>query len=167
MTVGVKTTNADGLTQHFGTRTSENQLARVPSTTGVVKEVVLDFEWDNLPGYDEDANQDGTLDAFSGVQARIPPYAIILSARLLVKEAFLGTTDLDIGLQTQAGAAIDDDGLVASAAAAGLLANTLVTGAGALVGASIGANGGYIRATEAGSTAGSARLIVEYVENRA
>jgi len=81
------------------------------------------------------------------------------------------TTDLDIGLYTSAGAAIDADGLITAANATQTAIGTagnVVTGSGALVGKTIGASAGelVVTPTVADLTAGAGRVVVKYVYNK-
>jgi hypothetical protein len=162
-------TNADGLTQAYGP-------VRTPAL-GYVKKVsggptggvlVVDFDVNNLPDFDQDASGGGTMDSFGELQAYVPANAYIKSATILVQTALSGgtTPTLTVGLYKKDGTAIDADGIDATIAAAALAAGKVVDCDGALVGGTdgIGAAAGYIKAATAGGpTAGAFRLIVEYV----
>ena len=79
-----------------------------------------------------------------------------------------GAATLTIGAYTQAGAAVDADGIDATVALAALAANKGVACDGALVGgtATVGAADVYIEANygTAAFTAGEAKLVIEYIE---
>jgi hypothetical protein len=80
--------------------------------------------------------------------------------------AWVGGTNLTIGLYQANGTVIDADGLVAATITATLTANKVVTGAGALVGTTIGANAGQLVAATTGTyTAGTARVVVKFKYN--
>ena len=110
----------------------------------------------------------------SNLQHVIPANATIVSAELIVDVAFTSTsttTDLDVGLYTSAGVAIDADGLItvseATQTAIGTAGNR-VNGAGALINKSIGSSAGELKVTPSVDdlTAGAGRIIVKYVYNK-
>ena len=142
-----------GVASHYGVRTSNNSLGGQESTKeGIVKSAEWSFSYDNLSA---------TLN--SNLAQTIPANASIVEATLYVDTAWVGGTNLTIGLYTPAGVAIDADGLVAATVTATLTANKVVTGAGALVGTTIGANAGQLVAATTGTyTAGSARVVVKF-----
>ena len=81
------------------------------------------------------------------------------------------TTDLTVGLQQANGTEIDNDGLLTAANAdqtAIAVANSIVTGSGALVGKGIGANAGelVVSSSAADLLTGAGRVIVEYIYNK-
>jgi len=123
----------------------------------------MDFDYNDLPNYGS-----------NNLQHVIPANATIISAELIVDVAFTSTsttTDLDIGLYTAAGAAIDADGLITAANATQTAIGTagnVVTGSGALVGKTIGATAGelVVTPTVADLTAGAGRVVVKYVYNK-
>jgi hypothetical protein len=149
-----------GVANHYGVRDTSNKYGGQESTKmGAVKSAEWAFTWDNLPA---------ALN--SNLAMVIPANASIVSAKLIVDVAFTSTsttTDLDIGLYTKAGVAIDVDGLVdateATQTAIGTAGN-IITGAGALVGTTIGAVAGQVVVTPSASDllTGEGRLIVEY-----
>jgi hypothetical protein len=160
-------TNADGLTRRYGGD-------GIPSVGGVHKVVtygaggvlVVDFDVDNLPGFDKDAGGGSTPDSFSSLKAYLPAGAWIKSATILVKTALAGTTPtLTIGTYEQDGTVIDADGIDAAVAAADLAANKVVLCNGAQVGgtASLAADAYIVAVTGGTATAGAFRLVVEYV----
>ena len=102
--------------------------------------------------------------------AFIPAGSYITGAHLVVTTAFTsgGSATLTIGSYTQAGAAVDADGIDATIAVADLVANKAVACNGAVVGgtATVGAADVYIEAIygTAAFTAGEAKLVIEYIE---
>ena len=91
--------------------------------------------------------------------------------KFYVKTAFTsgGAATLDIGLYAKAGGAIDADGFIAAQAVAGLNANAVIVGAGALAtNDAVGTSNAYIGMNygTAAFTAGSGRLIVKYIPQR-
>ncbi len=142
-----------GVASHYGVRTSNNSLGGQESTKeGIVKSAEWSFSYDNLSAV-----------LNSNLAQTIPANASIVEATLYVDDAWVGGTNLTIGLYTPAGVAIDADGLVAATVTATLTANKVVTGAGALVGTTIGANAGQLVAATTGTyTAGSARVVVKF-----
>ena len=104
----------------------------------------------------------------------IPALASIVSAKLIIDKAFTSTsttTDLTVGLEQKDGTDIDINGLIeadeATQTAIGTAGN-IVTGAGALIGKSIGANPGQVIVLGSASDllTGEARLIVEYAYDK-
>ena len=89
-------TNADGLVVRFGREQFKDRgKSRRVVTAGRTQELVVDFEFDDLPYYNKDANNDGTLDSFEGVVASIPagPDGVyIQSARLFAVEDWATST---------------------------------------------------------------------------
>lgn len=162
--------NDDGLLVRYGQdQARETQsLMAPPRTAGVLNHMVVDVNWDDLPGLTTDSNNDGTKNKFSGQDAFIPAGSMILRAWLVVEEAFAGGTSYDIGLYDEDGSAIDADGLVAAVTLAELSgSNTAHELDGALVGgtAHIGSSNGYLVVAETGTfTAGKAKLFIEYMQ---
>jgi len=151
-----------GVANYYGVRTTNGKFG-AESCDDLVKWAVWDFDYNDLPNYGS-----------SNLQHVIPANATIVSAELLVDVAFTSTsttTDLDIGLYTSAGSAIDADGLITAANATQTTIGTagnLITGSGALVGKTIGSSAGELVVTPTVSdlTAGAGRIIVKYVYNK-
>ena len=166
--------NKDGLHVSYGTEqgASHNRPGEV-STTSSVKQVIVPIVYNDLPGKDSDANNDGTLDSFSGMQPAIPAGAMLKSATLVVGTAFTtnstGAIALNLGLYQKGGTAIDADGIDVALAAAALEAGDTVVCDGALVGKTIGANDGYIAATSDGAAlkSGAGKLVIEFITKNA
>jgi len=153
-----------GVAQHYGVRTTNGKFGGQQSTkNGVVKSAVWDFDYNDLPNYGS-----------NGLQFVLPANATIVSAKLYVDVAFTSTsttTDLNIGLYTSAGSAIDADGLIAAAEATQTAIGTagnVVTGAGALVGKTIGSSAGELVVAPSVDDllTGAGRIVVEWVYNK-
>jgi len=142
-----------GVASHYGVRTSNNSLGGQEATKeGIVKSAEWSFSYDNLSA---------TLN--SNLAQTIPANASVVEATLYVDDAWVGGTNLTIGLYTPAGVAIDADGLVEAKLTAALTANKVIAGDGALVGTTVGANAGQLVAATTGTyTAGSARVVVKF-----
>jgi hypothetical protein len=143
----------NGVPQTFGPSAQPDGVTREASVADVVRTLERVFVYSALPA------------ANSNLAADIPAYSQIVDARLETRVAFAGGTSYDIGLIQPGGGAIDPDGLFAATALAAINAKgKWVVGAGALVGAGIGAAGGQLVAAATGTfTAGEARLIVRYI----
>lgn len=152
-----------GVANHYGVRTTNGKFGAQQNSSTIVKSAVWDFSYDDLPAA-------GT----NGLQLLIPANATIVSATLYVDVAFTSTsttTDLNVGLYTQANAEIDADGLITAANATQTAIGTagnVVTGSGALVGKTIGSTAGelVVAPTVADLTAGKGRIVVQYVYNK-
>lgn len=143
----------DVVRNHYGPRKIKD-FGGEKSTSGTTKELEVTFTYDSLPIF-------GTGE----MESLIPAGAFIKRSELFVIEAFTGGTSYNIGLYTQAGVAIDADGIDAAVATAALTAGAVIKNDGALVGAAIGANAGQVVVAATGTyTAGKARLLIEYVE---
>jgi len=149
-----------GVAVNYGPRETTSQYGGKVDTRGNIHVAEWIFDYDELPNYG--ANY---------LQLSIPAYAKILSSRFEVITGFTSTsttTDLDVGLYTSAGVAIDAAGLHT---AAQLTQTAIATrgnfylGAGALVGTSIGATAGelVVTPTVADLLTGRGRVIVEYM----
>lgn len=157
--MGFENTAGIGVLNHYGPR-DVNQKYGGQTSDEIVKFASWTFDYNDLPA-------GGT----NKLGMSLPAYAKILSARFEVLTGFTSTsttTDLDVGLEQADGTDIDLDGLLTAAQLTQTVIATrgnFVTGTGALVGASIGANAGelVVTPTVADLTAGKARVIVEYV----
>ncbi len=153
-------TNSDGLTVLMH---EEQGVAKTNGTTavGIRKALVWDIADATLLG--TSAAAPAANDAF------IPANAVIVSAHIVVDAAFTsaGAATLTVGLVNAAGTAIDADGIDAVVALAVLAADDVVVCDGALVGiANVGAANAYVGAFYATAvhTAGSAKVVIEYIE---
>lgn len=162
--------NDDGLQVRSGLEQAGTVLNKwkMNHTDGAIKELVAKVAWNNMPGYDFDKNNDGTLDSFDKNNVYIPKRALILDARILVTTAFLTSTSavLNIGTYQQDGTAITATGIDAAVAAGALLLDTAITCDGASVGTMMPTYNTYLRAyqTVGTFTAGVATVVVRYME---
>ena len=164
--------NADGLNVMFGSEQGKERSrgGEVLSTDGT-HTLVVPLVATDLVGFDADADNDGTLDSFSGMQASIPAGSLITEAKIVVTTAFAapgtaGAAVMDIGLYKMGGTAIDADGIDAGIIESALEAGDAISCDGALVGATTGADVGYIKATGTSGnvpTAGKAKLVLKYI----
>lgn len=152
-----------GAAQYFGPRVTNEGLPDTVSTYGIVKqlEVFFDFAEANAGLPTEDADTDaGTL--------TLPANSFIKNAYLEVGTAFTsgGSATLELGTQEVDGSVIDADGLDTLAVAALTIGSWHVLD-GALVGATVGTLESQISIDDATAvfTAGTGRLIVEYIES--
>lgn len=152
-----------GVANHYGARETNGKFGGQQNSSTIIKSAIWDFDYNDLPSA-------GT----NNLQFVIPANSTIVSARLYVDVAFTSTsttTDLVVGLYTSAGAAIDADGLLAATDATQTAIGTagnVVTGAGALVGKSIGASAGelVVAPTVDDLLTGKGRIVVEYVYDK-
>jgi hypothetical protein len=153
-----------GVANYYGVRTTNGKFGGQQSTKeGVVKSAIWDFDYNDLPNYGSGA-----------LHFQLPANATIVSATLYVDVAFTSTsttTDLDVGLYTAAGSAIDADGLITAANATQTAIGTagnVITGSGALVGKTIGSSAGelVVTPTVADLLTGAGRIVVEYVYDK-
>lgn len=149
--------------QHYGPREANTGLPDTVSTYGLVKqvEVYMDYEQVNAGLPTDNANVDsGTI--------TIPANSLIKAAYYVVgPDAYTsgGAATLELGVELTDGTASDADGLDSLAVAA-LTANSWHVLNGALIGATVGAADVQISVDDAVAvfTAGTGRLIVEYIE---
>lgn len=146
-----------GARRFFGPRVAEDVVPSKTNTSGVVEELVLSFNYDDLPA----ANANDNL------ALTIPANSIILSSKLYISEDFdstSGTSTIAVGTVKTDGTGGDDDGLHADDVTADGSNAGWVVGAGDLVGATVGADPVQIRVEPSADDleAGSAKLIVEY-----
>ncbi len=151
-----------GAAQHFGPRETNVGLTDTVHAAGLVRqaEVFFDFEQANAGLPTADADTDFAVLA-------IPANSIIVRALLKVGTAFTsgGSATLELGVQGLDGSTVDADGIDTIAVAA-LTANSWTVTDGALIGATVGTADVQISIDDAVAvfTAGTARLIVEYIE---
>jgi len=111
-------------------------------------------------------NGNHALTDVSEWDAYIPASSYITKATLVVTEAFVGGTNVTIGLAETDQSIIDADGIDATILTAALVADKAVLCDGALVGgtAGIGAASAVVYVTSTGTyTAGKADLVIEYI----
>lgn len=148
-------TNADGLVVEFGTRDLVNLEAGVQHAKGNTKEIEMDLYFNQA------------VTALQPKAAQLPAGAVITSARVLVEDAFVGGTNIQIGLDDVDGLGADltdADALVAATVTANLTAGASIEGAGVRVDGTALEEDCFLTYTIAGTyTAGQARLVVEYI----
>lgn len=148
---------------HYGPRVTNQKFGGQSNSESVIRVAQWDFDYNDLPTY-----------GASNLQFSFPANCTIVSAKFIVDVAFTSTsttTDLEIGLYTSAGVAIDADGLVTAVNAdqtAIAVAGKVITGTGALVGVGIGATAGelVVAPSVADLLTGAGRIIVEYVYDK-
>lgn len=166
-------TNADGLVVKFGLeRVVDRGKTRRVVTAGEDQELRVQFTYNDLPYYNKDANNDGTLDAFESVVASIPagPDGVYLkSATLFAVEdwATANSAVLNLDLYKEDGTAMATAiGIDEAIAASALDTGDVVACNGSLVGTTLAAATApyYVGATiTVGSfTTGKAELVLVY-----
>ncbi len=161
-------TNDDGLQVPFGQdQARETQSIMGKATTPVMEYMVVDINWDDLPTFTADLNNDGTLNGFSDSDAYIPAGSYITRATLIVTTLFAGGTDYDLGFYEQDGSVIDAveiDEAVALTVLDG--ANDVHICNGAIVGGILSTTeDSYLVVAETGTfTAGAMKLVIEYFQ---
>jgi len=151
-----------GASQHYGPRVTNEGLDNSVSTYGVFNQRELRFDYSQvnagLPTVNADTDSAVLL---------IPANSLITRAYIEVGTAFTsgGSATLEVGVQQSDGTVVDADG-IDSVAVAALTAGSYTVADGAIVGASVGANDVQLSIDygTAVFTAGTGRLIVEYVE---
>ncbi len=145
-----------GAAVYYGPRTSDKGLGHTLATSSSEVDIVIPFDYANLPATSADD---------AGVPT-IPAGASVVEARLEVKTDFSGgsVAKMDIGLAKPDGTAIDAAGLFNDA---GITAGWQ-NGSGALIGASVGADDAQVVVapltatdTAASPTAGEAVLYLK------
>lgn len=91
----------------------------------------------------------------------LPAYAVVKTVDITTLETVSGGTNYSLGLSQPDGTVIDADGLAAAVTATAV--GSYTSGAGALVGASIGANDGQVTLTST-RTAGKVKVRIEYIQ---
>lgn len=160
--MGFETDAKRGVLNHYGARKTNMKYGGQQTSLDLVRKAVWDFSYDDLPNA-----------ATNNMGMVIPANATIVSAKLIIDEAFTSTstlTDLTVGLQRSDGTEIDNDGLLTAVNAdqtAIAVANSIITGSGALVGKTIGAAAGelVVAGTVNDLLTGAGRVIVEYIYN--
>jgi len=138
-----------GSSIYYGPRTADNGVGAALGTSTLEKVLVYDFDFSTFP----------TTDANDAVIPVIPAGAQIVSATLEVASVFTAGTALDVGVSQTNGTVINANGLVAAAS----INPGVYVGAGALIGASVGANDAQITVSDGVGTsaAGKGTLYVK------
>ncbi len=164
-------TNEDGLQVPFGQDQARETKSLMGKTAndGPIAYMVVDVNWDDLPNFTADLNNDGTLNGFSDSDAYIPAGSYVTRATFIVETLFATGTSYDIGWYQQYGTTIDIDAIDDA-----LLLNTIDgandvvkcdgDGAGKLV--TVGSNDAYLKIINNSTafTAGKAKLVIEYIQ---
>lgn len=183
--------NHDGLTVLYGNSRSASQHAGGTKSSGVSDTITMDFDWrgvvPTLPAttsmaerykfgmMDVDTDGDGIPDAYSQMNTAIPPNSFISRATLFIFNAWetVIAPTLRIGTYLEDGSAFFSNGIEDGVGKAALSANAVIECDGVQIGSSspgdIATVPTYIRAFRDGFgafTAGSARLVVEYISPR-
>jgi hypothetical protein len=160
--------NDDGLTVRFGQDQARETASLMAKTwsVGPLNYMALDLNFDDLPTFTTDLNNDGTNNGFSDQDAYIPAGSYITRAWIVVETAFAGGTSYNLGFYNQAGTVIDLDGLDAAVAVADMGANEAVDCDGLLVGTQdlLTADAYLVVAATGTYTAGKARIVIEYIQ---
>ena len=153
-----------GAAQNYGPRTTNEGLDNTVHKSGIKREVELfvNYTQANAGLPTSNANVDAAV-------LTIPANSIITAAYFDVGTAFTsgGSATLQLGVETVAGVAVDADGIDTIAVAA-LTVNSWTVCDGALVGATVGTAAVQISVDDAVAvfTAGTGRLVVEYIETQ-
>ena len=151
-----------GVLNSYGPRVTNGKFGAYHTTDGLLQTAMWDFAYNDLPA-----------GSTSKLSFSIPANSTIVSAKLYVDSAFTSTsglTDLTVGLEQADGTDIDVDGLVTAAQATEVtlaVADSVIVGAGALVGKTVGAAAGelVIIPSTADLLTGTGRVVVEFVKN--
>ena len=152
--------NNDGLEVRFGTRSAENERAGVTRISGNKGELVLTFNYDDLPG--------GSDVSGNTSYGTLPAGAIVTDAYVTASTAFAGGTSYDIGLQQLDGStAIDVDGLFDAVTLAEVNAGDSARGhggtnSGVLLDQPLAAAAQVVASATGSFTAGTAKLVIEF-----
>lgn len=151
--------NKDGLAVGFGPRTETTGCGFRVSDNGSTEKLHVRFGYGDL-----DTSLSTTSD-FVVYGPVIPNGALILSATLKVTEAWTTGTDIDIGLYTDAGAAVDVAGIDAAVLTAALTLGAEIACDGADINTVVATTGGVkVGVIRTGAyDAGKAILEVEYM----
>jgi len=162
--MGIDYVNADGLVEHYGTRTPEGQITGEYEVDGGFTEVALDFDFASANGSIAGTVMGVTTAdiALRSEFASIPAGATIVEAYLITSLPFVGDT-VEVDIVTSA-----------KVADAGSPVGGLISAAGAAVGTATGgaftaplAQASYIDVVPtlgaAGLTAGAGKVVVRYI----
>ena len=155
-------TNDDGLVVGFGVRTSEDLRGGQTNTAGALEEMVIEFNYDDLPT--------GSTDGSYGT---VPANAIPVDAYFETVTAFAGGTSYDIDFVDSAGSAIGTgtdklwDALVLADINAAGERSVSSTHGGTNSGNALNvalASAGMLKVTATGTfTAGKGRIVIRYI----
>ncbi len=152
------TATLDGLIVGYGTRDSHNVEDATVHTYGRVKQVELRIDHSTIAGL---------ADALAATSKShvIPAGSKIVKSDLTILEAFVGSTDIIVGIKEVDGTTQDPNGLHTVEIDAVLLAGATFEGNGAVIDADVTDADMVVSVdTTAAPTAGEAVLLVEYIE---
>lgn len=178
--MGTLTKNSDGLYEHYGTRAVANNVARNVPGNGLTKTVVVDFDYSAISTLT--SSKPATFWGGSTPNtnaAAIPADSRIVGVSLFINTALSGNSSvLQVGLWDKSGSAIDADGLIKSLSEASTDAANdkvfydpnvaSVASVSPLMGTVASASnaayiGMYQSAASKAFTAGTGKLVVEYI----
>lgn len=152
-----------GVAVHYGQREPDAKLGGNTAQKGLIQSLALTFDFDDLPS-----------NSFASMAAQLPANSTVISATLEIIAAFTSTsttTDLDVGIADADGGATitDPNGLITATEATQAtiaVVGDVITGAGALVGSTIGAEAAVVTVTPNVDDllTGKGRIIVEYLQ---
>ncbi len=149
-----------GVANHYGPRETDNQFGGQDNTSGKVKSVSYEFDFDKLPAH-----------GASNLEYQLPANTIIVSAHLVVEEATTsgGTETATMGLTDVDGSVVDVDGLATASQLTNALLRTkgsYIKGAGDLIDKTIGTKAAQLTFTPSVTlTAGKFKVIIRYIYN--
>lgn len=174
--------NKDGLIVSSGARTKTSNTGLKVSTAGATQQIVVQITAETINAAGAVTAPDYTTQDWFQFGAIIPNNSVITSAKLIVTEAFAGSsTTLDIGTyyantpfnadnSLTAGSALDEDGIDVAVALTALTDNDVVICDGAQVITATGTDkvivGDVVIGFDidtAALTDGTATLVVEYI----
>lgn len=138
----------------YGPRITEKSAPSKTNMEGKTQELVIPFNYDQLPG----------VEATDAVILSLPAGSYVKAAYLLVDEAFVGGTSYDIGFTQPDGTMIDPAGLFNDVLTAALVEDAALEADGAVVGTIVPVEAQVTAVATGVFTAGKARLIVEYIK---
>lgn len=175
--------NGDGLNVKFGNfQSNPGNFVNRPwalSTLGAIKQLEIEVDLTRIAAgttwFTADANNDGTSDSFTEEDPYLPANSSVLRVTMVTTIAATGGTSFTLGTYTKAGATTSANSLVT--ATEGVTANFATVGFrtfgnGALVAATagtagVGTSNAFLGISTVGTfTAGTIRLIIEYIDNR-
>jgi len=147
--------NSDGQLVRFG-RSQGLRGAKTAVTTDTTKtnEMVMTIDLAGVARtlYSTDRNNDNTNDGFSGLDTPIPAGSKILSVDVITVVTPAGGTSYQVGTYTLTGTAVDDDGILTTAGAAGAQIGTQAS------------QDLYVTAKTVGTyTAGQVKVVIKYM----
>lgn len=140
----------------YGPRVTEKSAPSKTNMEGKTQELVIPFNFDDLPG----------VELTDAVILSLPAGSYVKAAYLFVDEAFTGGVGAayDIGLSQPNGTPVDLAGLYNDVLATSLVEDAALEAVGALVGTIVPVETQVVATATGVFTAGKGRLIVEYIK---